>query len=252
MIIDGLIEATLKRRYKRFLADVELEDGSEVTVHCPNPGSMKGCLHEGARVYLKDSKNPKRKLRYTSTLIDLATTHVVVDTGFANKFIKELVKSGLIKELSGYKHVKGEPRYLDGRFDLLLSNDENLLDKKYQPEAGDCLVEIKSTTLSDAVSGSAMFPDAKTERGRRHLTRLVEARNEGIRAVQLYLVNRSDTESFRPAKEIDPEYAEVLKSSKDHGVEILAFDANIELTKISNRTYNAQVELANRLPVYLD
>lgn len=251
MIIEDLIEARLNKRYKRFLADVTMTDGQEETVHCPNPGSMKGCLVPSSRVFIKDSKNPKRKLKYTWTIIELESTLVVVDTGFANKFVKELVEVNRIKELSGYKTVLSEPKYLDGRFDLLLTNKEiptGTRKPKYTAQPGDCFVEIKSTTLK--VGKFAMFPDAKTERGRKHLNKLREAKKSGIRAVQLFLVNRQDTKEFTPAVEIDPEYSATLKEVLEDGVEALAFDSDIELVKNNNNsTYSARVKLRNKLPI---
>lgn len=255
MKIDDLVAARLKKRYKRFLADVVLDDGQEITVHCPNPGSMKGCLEEGERVYLKDSRNPKRKLRYTWSLIDLDSSPVIVDTGFANKFVKALVEQGLIEELGAYETVLSEPPYGEGRFDLLLTNRKFDRDgKKIKPVpralAGDCFVEIKSTTLKEG--GTALFPDAKTERGRKHLERLVEARQEGIRAIQFYLVNRQDTAGFEPARQIDPLYSDALVESSKKEVEVLAYDINVKVAKSEGEgLYSASVELGKRLPVNL-
>ena len=257
MRIDDLVAARLKKRYKRFLADVVLDDGQEITVHCPNPGSMKGCLEEGERVYLKDSRNPKRKLRYTWSLIDLDSSPVIVDTGFANKFVKAIVQQGLIKELDDYGTVLSEPPYGEGRFDLLLTNRKLDLEGKKKKqvggpirkaEAGDCFVEIKSTTLKEG--STALFPDAKTDRGRKHLERLVLAKEEGIRAIQFYLVNRQDTESFEPARQIDPLYSEALFQSSKKEVEVLAYDIKVEVTESEEAgLYSASVALGKRLPV---
>ena len=251
MIIEDLIEAHLNKRYKRFLADVTMTDGEVETVHCPNPGSMKGCLVPSSRVFIKDSKNPKRKLKYTWTIIELDSTLVVVDTGFANKFVKELVENDKIEELKGYKTVLSEPKYSDGRFDLLLTNNVNSTDgkkPKYTAQPGDCFVEIKSTTLKEGKF--AMFPDAKTERGRKHLYKLQDAKNNGIRAVQFFLVNRQDTKEFTPAVDIDPEYSTTLKEVMEDGVESLAFDSDIKMVKNpSDSTYSANIKLRNKLPI---
>lgn len=249
MIIDDLTRAKLVKRYKRFLADVELDSGEEITVHCPNPGSMKGCLVENSPVYIKDSKNPKRKLQYTWSLVKLDSTLVIVDTGFANKFVKGLVIEDEISELSGYRYVIGEPKFLNGRFDLLLSNDEGALDRKnYLARSGDCLVEIKSTTLKEGKV--AMFPDAKTERGRKHLNNLLQAQKQGIRAVQFFMVNRQDTSSFTSAKEIDPDYAKTLEDVSTKGVEVLAYDIDISIEEHSSSgKIESNVTLGDRLPV---
>lgn len=249
MKIEELIEARLIKRYKRFLADVKMPDGETVTVHCPNPGSMKGCLEEGSRVFLRDSKNPKRKLQYTWVLVETASSLVIVDTGFANKFLRKLVEENRIESLLGYSQVFSEPRYLDGRFDLLLTETGEKLDRKtYKAGSGDCFVEIKSTTLKEGEA--AQFPDARTERGRKHLEKLARARAEGIRAVQFFLVNRTDTSCFEPAAQIDPEYADTLKKFGRDSVEILAYDIDIELKgngKIGQ--FEASIELGKQLPV---
>ncbi len=251
MKIDGLIEARLIKRYKRFLADVEMSDGKIVTVHCPNPGSMKGCLEESSKVFLKDSKNPKRKLQYSWILVETKSSLVIVDTGFANKFVGALVEKQMIDDLTGYGKVLSEPKYLDGRFDLLLTNaEEDSTAGKRSASRGDCFVEIKSTTLKDG--DAAQFPDARTERGRKHLEKLARAKSEGIRAVQFFLVNRTDTKFFEPAGEIDPQYAETLKEFGQKEVEVLAYDIDIDLNEGGEKgsgLFDAKVELGKQLPV---
>lgn len=229
MIIENLRRAKLLKRYKRFLADVEFADGSIDTVHCPNPGSMIGCSEADSVVYVSTSDNPKRKLRHTLLVVlplesGEPSLPVVVDTSIANKLVKQTVVENLLETLSGYAFVRGEPRYEKGRFDLLLASSEDSQSPKES-----CLVEIKSTTLS--VDGVAMFPDARTERGRKHLTLLSQAKSEGYRAVQFFLVNRQGTSKFAPARHIDPEYSDALAEAAAKGVEIFAHESKIEISE---------------------
>ncbi|MBK9146094.1 MAG: DNA/RNA nuclease SfsA [Candidatus Melainabacteria bacterium] len=245
MNLESLCGGRLIKRYKRFLADVELEDGSMVTAHCPNPGSMKGVADEGMQVYLACSDNKKRKLPYTLTVVVAEGSPVVVDTGIANRLVKELLRESAIPELSGFAHCLSEPPYRDGRFDFLLSNNEQPR-REYVP--GDCLVEVKSTTLKEG--SRAMFPDAPTERGRRHLARLSEAVTEQLRAVQLFLVARADTSGFSPAWHIDPRYGEALVSARKAGVETLAYAMQVDLSRAGSG-YNAVIGLKSRLEMDL-
>lgn len=245
MKLESLLGGRLIRRYKRFLADVELDDGSIITAHCPNPGSMKGVADEGMPVYLAYSDNKKRKLPYTLTVVVADGSPVVVDTGIANRLVKELLAASAIPELSGFACCRPEPPYRDGRFDFLLSDFEQPR-REYMP--GDCLVEVKSTTLKEG--NRAMFPDARTERGRRHLNRLSEAVTERLRAVQLFLIARADTSVFSPAWHIDPQYGEALVAASKAGVETLAYAVEVELSR-SGAGYDARIGLKGRLAVDL-
>jgi sugar fermentation stimulation protein A len=219
------------RRYKRFFADVELDGGDVVTAHCPNTGSLKGCLVEGAPVILRDSGNPARKLRYTWQAIRLEGTWVNVDTSLPNHVAREAVESGRIRPLAGHETVRAEVPYGDGsRIDLLLSG-------RGRP---DCYVEVKSTTLTSG--RTALFPDAVTARGLKHLGELEEVVRAGGRAVQLFLVARDDVGRFAPADAIDPAYGEGLRRAAAAGVEVLAYSTRVDL---------AGIRIARKLPVAL-
>lgn len=206
------------RRYKRFLADVRLADGTVTTAHCPNSGSLLGCREEGLEVHLLDSCNDARRCRYTWVLVRVGRTLVAVDTGIANRVVHEAVTAGEIPELTGYARARREVPYgRRSRVDLLLEG-----------RAGDtrpCYVEVKSTTLADG--RVAMFPDAVTERGLKHLRELQRMVRRGARAVNLFFLNRGDTRTFRPADAIDREYGRELRRAARNGVELLAVQARI-------------------------
>lgn len=224
-----VLEARLLKRYKRFFADVELPDGSLLTTHCPNTGTLLGCLEPGNRVWIRDSQNEARKLRYTLQAIEVEGVWVSVDTSLPNAVVHEAVEQGAIGELVGYDGIRREVKYGTGsRIDLLL-----------QREGEDCYVEVKSTTLADC--GVGLFPDAVTARGKKHLEELARvARSKGQRAVQFFLVGRADVECFRPADNIDPAYGKALREAARAGVELLAFRALVEKNKI---------EVSHPLPV---
>jgi len=215
MKLPPVIFGTLIKRYKRFLADVELEDGSVITVHCPNTGRMTTCAEKGWRVALSDSRNPKRKYRYTWELVHNGTCWICVNTGRANEVAFEAVSEQVIPELSGYAEVLREQKFGNSRFDLLLRNDNEL-----------CYVEVKNVTLL-ADDGYYAFPDAVTERGRKHLDELMNVVKAGHRAAMLYVISRSDGISFRAAHEIDPAYAAALTEAISAGVEVYAWRAHV-------------------------
>lgn len=217
MQIDApLLEGRLKRRYKRFLADVELDDGTVVTAHCPNTGSLLGCLPLDARAVLRDSEDPKRKLRYTLQTLEVEGTWVNVDTSLPNAVVAEAVRNGRVPELAGYEDVRREVRYGEGsRIDLLLSRGDER-----------CYVEVKSTTLSRG--SDALFPDAVTARGLKHLEELRRTVAQGHRAVMFFFVSRADVVTFAPADDIDPAYGRGLRAALADGVEVLAYSGRIE------------------------
>ena len=216
-----VLEARLLKRYKRFFADVELPDGSSLTTHCPNTGTLLGCLQPGNRVWIRDSENEARKLRYTLQAIEVEGVWVSVDTSLSNAVVCEALEQGSIGELKGYDGIRREVKYGSrSRIDLLLQREDE-----------DCYVEIKSTTLADC--GVGLFPDAVTERGRKHLEELARvARRAGQRAVQFFLVGRADVECFRPADDIDPAYGKALREAARAGVELLAYRALVEKDRI--------------------
>lgn len=217
-----LITGTLIKRYKRFLADVKLGNNRIVTAHCPNSGSMKACCENGRTVYLSRHNNPKRKLNYTWELIRMPDSLVGVNTLVPNRLVAASIRAGRIDELTGYDSLATEVRTSQGtRLDLLLG-DKN---------GGRCYVEIKNATLVE--NHIAYFPDAVTTRGLKHLIELQALSEKGFRSVIFYLVQRMDARLFKPAAHIDPAYAKELKKAEQNGVEVLVYDAVINLEKIS-------------------
>ncbi|WP_394707247.1 DNA/RNA nuclease SfsA [uncultured Desulfobacter sp.] len=213
-----LIKGKLLKRYKRFLADIELENGEVVTAHCPNSGSMKGCARPGAEAWISQSTNPKRKLKYTWELTRIDGTVIGINTLVPNRLVKASVENDLIPELSGYSRVTSEVKTSEHtRLDLMLEDDNK------KP----CFVEIKNCTLVE--NGVASFPDAVTTRGQKHIQELVALAAGGHRAVLFFLVQRTDADTFTPAADIDPEYAEKLMQARLKGVEIIVRDVVFNL-----------------------
>ena len=214
MLLDSeLIEGTLVKRYKRFLADVKLENGEIVTAHCPNSGSMKGYKEEGLRVWLSKSNNPKRKLAYTWEMVeDSSGEKIFIYAAKANTLVKEAIEEGRIKELQAYEYIRTEVKYgsQNSRIDLLLEKDNEK-----------CYVEVKSVTMKEGEV--LMFPDSVTTRGQKHLQELMEVQAKGDRAVLFFAVLREGGNGFLPAQEIDPVYAELLQEARNKGVEVLIY-----------------------------
>ncbi len=215
MQLPPVIFGTLIKRYKRFLADVELDDGTVITAHCPNTGRMTTCAEPGWRTALSDSQNPKRKHRFTWELVHNGQCWICVNTGRANDMAFEAVSNDVIPELTGYPELLREQAFGKSRFDLLLRDGGRC-----------CYVEVKNVTLLSG-DGCYAFPDAVTERGRKHLLDLVEVVKAGHRAAMLYIIARSDGTSFRCAHEIDPQYAAALKSAIASGIEVYVWQAAI-------------------------
>jgi sugar fermentation stimulation protein A len=209
-----LIPGILVRRYQRFLADVELADGTVVTAHTPNTGSMKECAVPGYSVFLSRAANPLRKLPYTLELIHVNGYWVDTHTHRTNRVVEEGLINGTIPELAGCV-VCPEFHYGDSRIDFLLARGTEKT-----------LVEVKNVTLTDA-PGIACFPDAQTERGRRHLRELLKAKKEGYRAVIFFLVQRGEATAFQPADAIDPEYGRLLRLVVHGGVEAIAYRSSV-------------------------
>ncbi len=211
-----LIQGTLIKRYKRFMADVKLRNGHVVTAHCPNSGSMMECSEPGRRVYLSRHNNPKRKLKYTWEMIEMPSSLVGVNTMVPNRLVKASVSAGNIPGLSDFYDVRPEVKYgQNSRIDLLL-------------EKGDerCFVEIKNCSLVN--DGAACFPDAVTSRGLKHLKELQNQVRLGDRAVMFYLIQRMDAKLFRPADHIDPAYGKELRKALKNGVEIMVYDVTLD------------------------
>lgn len=222
-----LIEGRLLRRYKRFLADVELVSGETVTAHCANPGSMLGLNAPGARVWLSRSDNPKRKLAFSWELIEVdlgrGPALVGINTGSPNGAVAAAIARGLIPELAGYASLRREVRYGTGsRVDILLEDDQ-------RPP---CYVEIKNVHLMRQ-SGLAEFPDSVTARGAKHLRELSAMVSAGARAVMVYFVQRGDAQSFTLAHDIDSAYARAFHDATARGVEALALVSDVTLDGLS-------------------
>lgn len=213
-----LIEGILVRRYKRFLADVELKDGRVITAHTPNTGSMQGCSTPGSRVWLTDSGNPARKYPMSWELVEAAPDVLVgINTALPNKLVREGIESGTITELTGYAGIRSEVPYgrENSRIDLLLERGPS----------DSCYVEVKNVTLAE--DGIGLFPDAVSRRGSKHLRELMEMATLGHRAVIFYCVQRIDVREVRPADVIDPAYGEALRLAITSGVEALAYRARV-------------------------
>jgi len=214
-----LEEGRLLRRYKRFLADIETSSGEQLTIHCPNTGSMLNCMSEGCRVWFSRSQDPKRKLPGTWELGE--TPHgrlACINTARANALVEEALRGGLITELAGFSGLRREVRF---------GEENSRADFCLEFTTGPAWIEVKSVTLGFADSTVAAFPDARTERGARHLRELAAQARAGVRAVQLYCVNLSGIEAVRAAQEIDPAYAAGLREARAAGVEVLAYGAEI-------------------------
>ena len=215
----------LVKRYKRFLADVELDDGRQVTAHCANSGRMTTCSQPGRPVYLSFHDKPQSKLKYTWELIEMPGAWVGVNTLVPNRLVTQTVSNGNLPELTGYDRLQREVRVdAHTRLDLKLSGQGRR----------DCYVEIKNCTLVE--NGCAMFPDAPTVRGQKHLTVLDRLKKDGARSVVFFLVQRTDACEFAPADAIDPEYGRLLRQAAEAGVEVLAYDVRIDVSRITLNT----------------
>jgi len=225
-----LLSGRLLRRYKRFLADIELADGQIITVHCPNSGSMKGCALPGSPVLLSASSNPSRKYPYTWELVQADGVWVGINTSLTNRLAREGIENGTVVELSGYDCLRGEVPYGEhSRLDFMLSG-----------ESGDCFIEVKNVTLVDGQR--ALFPDAVTTRGQKHLRDLMEIVAAGKRGVIFFVVQRGDALLVSPEDRIDPEYGRLLRLAAGSGVEAIAYQAVVT---------PAEIKLSHRLPVIL-
>ena len=225
-----LIRGALVLRYKRFLADIDLEPGGRVVAHCPNPGSMAGLAEPGAEVWLSPAAGPKRKLRWTWELVRDAHTGslVGINTGRANAVVEEALRAGRIDPSLAGLSIRREVRYGGGsRVDFLLTGDDGRR----------CFLEVKSVTLrrSSAAPHIGEFPDAVTARGARHLRELAAVRAGGDRAMLLYLVQRGDCEAVRLAADIDPAYAEAARDAQAAGVDFRAIDCRVTPEEIAVR-----------------
>jgi sugar fermentation stimulation protein A len=216
MIFPAPLEpGTLLKRYKRFLADVRLRDGSQVTVHCPNSGSMLSCSRPGSDVYISRSASPHRKYPFTLEMIREDSTWIGVNTSLTNHLVVEGIENGDIPELRDPDSIRREVKVsAASRLDVLLTKGTR-----------EIFVEIKSCTL--AVDSCAMFPDAVTSRGTRHLRELEDLAKQGREGILFFLVQRLDADFFRPAAHIDPLYSRTLAEVHGQGVRILVYQAEV-------------------------
>ncbi len=213
----ALTEAILIKRYKRFLADVTLQDGSTITVHCPNTGAMTTCDVPGSVVYLSKSNNPNRKYKYTweySTSPD--GQKICVNTNNANKVVWSALKKHSIYQLSQYSVILPEKRVNDSRIDFLLQEDG----------ISDCYLEVKSVTLAEG--NIARFPDTVTKRGLKHCEELIDIVHRGKEAYLLFCVMREGIKHFEIAENIDPRYAEAVTRACRAGVHILCYGCRLD------------------------
>ncbi|WP_203292039.1 DNA/RNA nuclease SfsA [Maricaulis parjimensis] len=218
-----LIPGQLVKRYKRFFADVVLENGETVTAHCANTGAMTGIKEPGLKVWLSRSDNPKRKLKYTWELVEAEGTIIGALPNTANALAEEAVKAGVIAELTGYDSLRREVKYGENsRIDLLLESEGRR----------NCWVEIKNVHWQRGV-GIAEFPDGVTSRGAKHLGELSNQVSQGDRAVQLFIVQRNDCHTLRPAEDTDPVYAQALRDAAKAGVDVLAYACDVSTDGIT-------------------
>jgi sugar fermentation stimulation protein A len=222
-----LIKGTLIKRYKRFLADIELDDGTLITAHCPNTGSMKRCAEPGWTVWVSVSDNPKRKYAHTWEYVLIDHLHLAcINTQRPNRMVENLLEQGRMPELAHYKTLKREVKYGElndkgkpsSRIDLMLT----------QAGEPDCYVEVKSVTLLEN-DGFGYFPDSKTERGQKHLRELMLMKAQGFRAVLFFCVSHTGIDNVQAAAHIDPVYAQLLDEAKIAGVEVYAWQMSDEL-----------------------
>jgi sugar fermentation stimulation protein A len=205
----------LVKRYKRFLADIELADGSTLTVHCPNSGSMRGCSTPGSPVILSKSDNLKRKYAWTLEMVQDNSIWIGVNIGMTNRIVREALENGTIDDFGSIISVQPEVKV----------SDKSRLDFLVQTESGPVYIEVKNCSLVQ--DNIAMFPDAVTVRGTKHLRELERLCTDEVRTAVLFCVQRADGKCFRPAYEIDPTYAETLREVQAKGVYVLAYRAEV-------------------------
>ncbi|GFM53689.1 DNA/RNA nuclease SfsA [Pseudomonas capsici] len=214
-----LEQGRLLLRYKRFLADIETDNGERLTIHCPNTGSMLNCMLPGGRVWFSRSNDPKRKLPGTWEISETPQGRFAcINTGRANTLVEEALRAGVISELNGFTALKREVAY---------GQEKSRVDFRLEYPEGYVYVEVKSVTLGFDESSVAAFPDAVTQRGARHLRELAALAREGVRAVLLYCVNITGIDAVRPAEEIDPAYTAALREAVAAGVEVLAYGVQL-------------------------
>ncbi|QQK78228.1 DNA/RNA nuclease SfsA [Salicibibacter cibarius] len=230
---DRLYKATFIERPNRFIIRARKEDGETVTAHLPDPGRLIELLIPGREIWLRYVDNPKRKTQWSAVLCESedARVYVSLDTMFPNRLITQALKEKRIESLKKYNYIRAEYPFAGARWDFLLENKGRSL-----------LLEVKSVTLAE--NGIAYFPDAVTARGRKHVEALTTIQNEGnCDTAVLFVVQRGDVTSVRPATHIDPAFASALQKAADAGVAMLAVTTDVRLEG---------VELGQELPVQLN
>ena len=227
-------DTIILKRYKRFLADIQLPSKKIVTVHTANTGSMRTCWEKGWRAVISDSKNEKRTYPLSLEMLYNGKTWIGVNTSIPNKLVEEYIQNGFLTEFKGFTSLKREVKYgKNSRIDILL---------KFENKA-DCYIEVKNVTLKEDGENIAYFPDALTERGLKHIHELIEMKRQGFRSVLFFVIQREDVNEFRPAYHIHPEYAKALYEAFKKGVEILPYQCTISPKEIC---------LSKKLPFKLD
>lgn len=216
---EPLLEGKLLKRYKRFMADIILESGEEITAHCPNSGAMLDIKEPGLRVWVSRAENPNRKLKYTWELVEADNTLIGANTGHPNALVEEAIRDGTIRELQGYVNLRREVKYgKNSRIDILLG------------DPGVCYVEVKNVHLKRG--STAAFPDSVTARGAKHMDELGDMVEAGHRAVIIYVVQRGDCEDFQVAADIDPTYNAACERAFERGVEAYVYCCDMQLKSI--------------------
>ncbi len=225
-----LIQAKFIRRYKRFLVDVELGDGTVATAHTSNTGSMKSCLEPGAEVFLSESNNHDRKTRYNFEMIKINESWIGINTIVPNILVHEALINNAIVDLSGFDFIKKEVNYGNSRLDFKACN-----------KLDTCYIEVKNVTLKEREF--ALFPDAVSKRGAKHLGTLMGIKSKGMRAIMVYVIQRMDVTKFAPAAETDPFYSKKLAEAILSGVEVIPVQAKVS---------PSEIRLERILPVFIE
>lgn len=214
-----LVHGYFIERHNRFLVNIRLDDGTIIQAHCPNSGSLRGCLIPDADVYLSYLGEKDRKTKYTWEMINVSEQWVGINTNNANILALEILQQKLIPSLSEFDFFQTEQKFHDSRLDILA------ISKNQQ-----CFIEVKNVTLRENDFG--MFPDAITQRGQKHLETLIQAKKNGYRAVVLFIIQRTDVNLFKPANDIDPIYTQKLLKAAESGVEIYSYQILISPTEL--------------------
>ena len=215
-----LLQGTLIKRYKRFFVDIKYKNKT-ITAHCPNSGSMMGLLIKGNNVWFSESKNPKRKLKYTLQIVEVNKKPVGINTHLANKIVLESLENKKIESLVRFTDIKPEVKFSKNtRFDFLISNNKEK-----------CFLEVKNVTLLRQ-DNIAEFPDAITSRGTKHLKELIKAKRKGYESYMLYLIQRDDCKFFKIANDIDEEYKNTFDEALNNGVKMLCYDCKLNNEEI--------------------